>query len=300
MNQTNTPAAETAQPVPVAPPAPARQSLAAEVMPQAMAEFELQQRMAKMFAASGLFADLKGIPQEQAIAQAYFRIALGASMGYSPAESMQGIDIIQGRPAIGAHLRAARVEAAGITWPQMVLNDKGCWMPLCQYGRPMLQPKINAETGEMLATPDGKPVMVQVVVSFTMADATKMGLTGKDNWKKNPHDMLFARCVTRVQRRYAPSALGVTGGRILDRSEASDGDFLDIEFTAPVPEIAPSSEPITVEQSKRISKVYIEAGRTAEDLGKVLASFSYGSLQEVKQCDLDAILAEAVDQKGGN
>jgi hypothetical protein len=74
--------------------------------------FELEQRMAKLFAMSGLFTDIKGANQEMAIAQAYVKIALGSSMGFSPAESMQGIDIIQWRPAEGAHLRAARMQSA--------------------------------------------------------------------------------------------------------------------------------------------------------------------------------------------
>ena len=53
----------------------------------AVARFQLEQRMARLFVASGLFSDIKGQTEEQAIAQAWVKIGLGASMGFSPAES---------------------------------------------------------------------------------------------------------------------------------------------------------------------------------------------------------------------
>ena len=43
---------------------------------------------------------------------------------------------------------------------------------------------------------------------FTMAEALAAGLTGKDNWKKYPSDMLFARAISRGARRFAPGIFG--------------------------------------------------------------------------------------------
>lgn len=80
------------------------------------AELDYKQRLAKMFASAGCFADVdrndKGewFPEDVSIARAMIKIELGESMGFSPAEAMSGIDIIKGRPAIGAHLRAARMQ----------------------------------------------------------------------------------------------------------------------------------------------------------------------------------------------
>lgn len=269
------------------------QSLAAQVMPQEVAIFEMQQRQARLMVATGLFSDIKGESQEQSIAKAFFKIALGASMGFSAAESMQGIDIIQGRPAIGAHLRAARTEAHGITWPQMVISDKGCWMPLCLHGRPMMQPKIDPATNAIAVGQDGKPVMVQTVVAFTMEDATRMGLAGKDNWKKQPQDMLFARCVTRVQRRYAPNALGSSGGRVLDMTEAQDGVFELPE----VPEVtAPPSDLLTPQQAKRLMAAWAHKGdKGVEELTKALGHLGYENIAEVRQEHLEELLRLAVE-----
>jgi len=44
------------------------------------------------------------------------RSRLGEAMGFSAAESMTGIDIIKGRQAIGANLRATRMQRAGFSW----------------------------------------------------------------------------------------------------------------------------------------------------------------------------------------
>src|ERR1700676_4165310 len=65
--------------------------------PPEVQRFEFHQRASKLFATSGLFADIKGQSEAQAIAQAYVKISLGESMGFNPAESMTGIDIIVGR-----------------------------------------------------------------------------------------------------------------------------------------------------------------------------------------------------------
>lgn len=147
--------------------------------------FELEQRMANLFVSSGLFSDIKGHTAEQAIAQAYVKIAMGNSMGFSPAESMQGIDIIQGKPVVGSQLRAARMQRAGYGWSIDRLDNKGCELT------------IRNGTGVL-----GKAV-------FLEDDARAMGLLAKDNWKKDPSSMYFARAITRAQRRYAPGVLSL-------------------------------------------------------------------------------------------
>ena len=180
--------------------------------------FDFQQRNAALFAESGLFQDIKGQTPKQSLAQAFVKIALGASMGFSPAESMTGIDIIQGRVGVGANLRAARMQRAGYSWNEMILSDEGCWLPLSLNGRPVLTPVLDAN-GQIIFNEDGTPQMQQVTVSFTRKDATIAGLIGKDNYKKNPRNMFFARAITNAQRWYAPAVLGID---ILSTEEAVD------------------------------------------------------------------------------
>ncbi len=182
------------------------------------AELDYEQRLSKLFAKSGLFADVKGVSEEEAIARCFVKIALGKSMGFSAAESLQGIDVIQNRLAIGAHLRAARFQRAGFSWPGMIVRDEGCWIPLFFQNRPMLQQKVS-EAGDLVFDANNEPVMVNVVVSYTRKDAERAGLWTKDNYKRMPSDMMFARAITRAQRRYGPGVLGVD---VLDTYEAQD------------------------------------------------------------------------------
>lgn len=184
------------------------------------ADFDYVQRLAAMFARSGCFADVKDTQELVAVARAVVKIKLGESMGFSEAESMTGIDIIQGRIAVGANLRAARMQRAGFSWPSMTCTDTGCWIPLEFQGRPMMQQKVSPD-GEPVFDGAGEPVLVRVVVSFTKADAERANLAGKDNYKKDPSSMYFARAITRAQRRYAPGVLGIGA---LDTYEAQDID----------------------------------------------------------------------------
>jgi len=183
-------------------------------------QFLFKQRLASLFALSGLFTDSgtkeRPLSKEEAIAQAFVKIELGESMGFTPAESMQGIDIIKGRPAVGAHLRSARMKAAGYDWKFARHDDKGCKILLYRHGKPLL----NA---------DG----MQAASEFTEAEAARINKgrdgTIKDNWKNAPKNMYFARCITNAQRWYAPDVLNP---RILSTEEAIDLEEVIAETAA--------------------------------------------------------------------
>lgn len=205
-------------------------------------EFKYKQKLANLFARSGCFADIKGASADQAIAQAFTKIALGESMGFSAAESMQGVDLISGRPAVGSHLRAARMQRAGYSWDIDWFEQDGVcsgvrlW--LYKNGQPMLQTIRNAD-GTVVLNEDGTPKMQHVSVSFMKSDAERMmtkiwewsqqerknvprtaSILEKDNWKNTPRNMYWARCITNAQRWYAP---GVLSGDVPSTEEALDG-----------------------------------------------------------------------------
>jgi hypothetical protein len=185
-------------------------------------KFELQQRMARLFAKSGLFADVKGMNEEQAIAAVFVKIALGDSMGLSAAESVTGIDIIQGRVAIGANIRAARMQRAGFDWNVLRHDNDGCWLAI-------------KKDGVQLLREDGQPA----IVAFTLDDAKRADLISKSNWQKFKLEMYFARAITRAQRWYAPGVLGVS---ILSKEEIeSDPDFHAAEAKPKIVEKAKAS-----------------------------------------------------------
>lgn len=183
--------------------------------PHEVQKFEFQQRCAKLFALSGLFADIKGQNENQSIAQAFVKIALGDSMGFNPAESMTGIDIILGRVSVGSSLRAARMQRAGYSWDILQLDEKGCRLRMKLNGVPLMCEQIDGTNGTVSEVP--------AIVSFMAEDAAKAQLISKDNYKKNPRNMFFARAITNAQRWYAPGILGVD---ILSTEEAIDMDPL--------------------------------------------------------------------------
>jgi hypothetical protein len=113
-------------------------------------------------------------------------IGLGESMGLSPVESLYRIDVIQGKPTASAELIAANVRKAGHK----------------------LRVKLDEATTTATATiiraddPDFEHVVVR-----NLGWAKQMGLTGKDNYAKQPLTMLQHRAVTAVARMACPEAL---------------------------------------------------------------------------------------------
>lgn len=182
-------------------------------------KLEFQQRLAKMFAASGVFEGWEekkqNLSPQQRIAQAMVKIQLGEACGMTPVEAMQSIYLVKGRPTLDAQIRAARMKRAGYDWVFVQLNDKGCTLIPCHKNQPVTTLK-NGRQIRCFVDENGEPARV----SFTEADARLAGLLpAKDDssWKKYPVDLFFARAITRMQRRYASEVLN--GAQVLDPSE---------------------------------------------------------------------------------
>jgi len=60
--------------------------------------------------------------------------------------------------------------------------------------------------------------------TYTLADAETARLLSKDNWRKNPEDMLVARATSRAMRRHAPDVM--VGVYSADELEDDDTDEL--------------------------------------------------------------------------
>lgn len=201
-----------------------------------MKQFEHKQRLARLFAQSGCFADIKkDLSEAQAIAQAFVKIELGESMGFTAAESMQGVHLINGTPAVNAQLRAARMQRAGFHWDIDWFDNKegvceGCRLWLYRHGKPLM--KVVRDLAGNVVIENGQPKMEQVSVTFLKKDAEMLKTTiwennqkrsasvlEKDNWKNSPRNMYFARAITNAQRFHAS---GVLSGEIPSTEEAMD------------------------------------------------------------------------------
>lgn len=177
-------------------------------------QFDQLQRAAIALKDSGYFSDVKSK------AQAIVKVMAGAELGLPPFASMTGIHIIQGKPVLGANVLAT-----------LVKND-----PRYDY-------KIKTATDqkcELTWYENGQEVGPS---AFTIAEAKAANLNGKDNWKRYPSDMLFARAISRGARRYAPGIFGGSPvytpdemGADVDEEGNVIVDSVAVDVTKPTPE----------------------------------------------------------------
>ena len=173
-------------------------------------DFETLQRISKAMFTSGFFKDVRDV------SQAIVKVQAGAELGLPPFASMSGIHIIKGKAVLGANVIAT-----------LIANDR-------RYAyRIKTPPGKEAELCVIEFLEDGQAVGQ---VNFTMQEAQAAGLTGKDNWKKYPSDMLFARAISRGARRYAPGIFGGAPVYTPDEMDVSideDGVIDGIVLTEP-------------------------------------------------------------------
>jgi len=150
-------------------------------------QFDQLQRAAIALQESGYFRDVTSK------AQAIVKVMAGAELGLPPFASMTGIHIIQGKPVLGANVIAT-----------LVKNDP-------RYDYKVTTDPADQNTEMLLEWFEPGPMKTWQsvgVAGYTMDEAKAAGLTGKDNWKKYPSDMLFARAISRGARRFAPGIFG--------------------------------------------------------------------------------------------
>lgn len=169
--------------------------------------FDDVERAARAMSASGFFPDSK-----QA-AQAVVKVLAGRELGFGAFASMTGVSVIQGKPVVGANLTAAAIKQTGkYNYRVLTHTDQECNIAFYEGGM-----DENHCVG---------------VSRFTMNDAKAAGLTAKDNWKKYPRNMLFARAISNGQKWYAPDVYnGVTvyTPDELGASVDEEGNIIDVK-----------------------------------------------------------------------
>lgn len=140
------------------------------------------ERAARAMSASGFFPDSKEA------SKAIVKVLAGRELGFGAFASMTGVAVIQGKPVIGANLLAAAVKQTGKYNYRVTLHTENeCVIDFFEN-----KEKVGTST-------------------FTMKDAAAAGLNLKDNWKKYPRNMLFARAIANGQKWYCPDVFnGVT------------------------------------------------------------------------------------------
>lgn len=193
--------------------------------------------VAKAMVASGFFNDATKI------SQAIVKIMAGAEIGIGPFGSMNGIHIIQGKPAFGANVMASKVKSSGRYYYRVTeMSDTVCTIEFMEHFN-----------GSWTAIGTS---------SFSIADAKKAGTKNLD---KFPRNMLFARAMSNGVRWfcpdvmngstvYTPEELGADvdqDGNVID--DIVEGDFQEeapltpAELSAAVQDTRPTRDQILAE-----------------------------------------------------
>ncbi len=192
-----------------------------------ISNYDELEKTAKALAASKYFTDL------DTVSKAITKILAGQEFGFGPFASVNGIHIIQGKPAIGANLMAAAVKRSGkYNYRVIKLDDTVCEIKFY-------------ENGEEIGTS-----------TFTVEDARKAGTKNLD---KFPRNMLFARAISNGVRWFCPDALNGSSvytpeelgaevdseGNVvsIDEAEVIDDVTVDAVFEEAEPKVKTELEP---------------------------------------------------------
>jgi hypothetical protein len=105
------------------------------------------------------------------------------SRGIDTLTAIQSVSFVDGKPLVDATMQRALAERAGYEIRVVDLSDEAATVIVLRGG---------AELGRE---------------TFTMNDARRQGLAGKQNWQRTPRNMLVARATSNALRFYAPSVL---------------------------------------------------------------------------------------------
>ena len=203
----------------------------------------------KAFAESGMFADTKSA------AQAIVKIQAGQEIGIPPFAAMTGIHIIQGKPAIGAGLMAARVKGSGkYDYEVKQQTEKICSIDFFQ-GKKMIGNS-----------------------TFTAEDAKKAGTKNMDKYPKN---MLFARAMSNGIKWFTPD---VFAGPVYTPEELGSAIITE-DTTAEV--VEPVVTPFTLPPETATEIGSLIETSTLDANGKIVAANSL--LNAKNQAEVDKI-----------
>lgn len=214
---------------------------------------------------------LRGKPAEVAAC-----ILTGREIGIGPMEALQKVYVVDGKPTMSAELMRALVLRAGheITYPALT-DDK-----VTVAGRRRGSDKWTE-------------------VTWTLKDAQRVGLAGKDTWKKHPRQMLSARATSELCRLLFPDALG---GVTYTPDEVEETEPAPATVTVartrrlePVPTPTPEAEPephpvVDTDTGEIVDAEVVEDDAPTEPLTQAQQNRMRLLLRAVGMSDREAIL----------
>lgn len=170
----------------------------------------------------------------------YVAMLMGNELGVGPMQSLQNIDVIDGRPRSRSRLNKV-----------LALRN-----PNCEYFQ-LIEATPKLATYETKRKNNPKPTRM----TYTIEEATAAGLTRKAVWASHPRAMLMARCEGLLANaEYADSTLGLPADEFA--ADEEEGTIIPaqatgvVDVSAPKPEATKGSEALkaTLEAKKAEAK----------------------------------------------
>jgi len=130
----------------------------------------------------------------ESVAQGVVKILAGRELGFPAIASMRHIYVHDGHIGLQATLIATKIRQSG-TYDYRIVesSDTKCEIEFLRLVKPDNEWRVEGKAG------------------FTIEEAKRAGLIKeKSAWMTYPSDLLFARAMTRGQRRYCPDVFGQT------------------------------------------------------------------------------------------
>lgn len=212
--------------------------------------------------------------------KAIILVLKGHDLGLTYMQSIESINVIQGKPAISASLIQAKIRRSGVCEYLTVkeMSDKKCII-------------------ETKRTDEKEPFIYE----FGEADARAQNLLGKDNYKKQPKNMYFSRCMSAIGRYcyadvffggiYVPEELGANdnpetlhGKGITNTKENADFVVMppETKTTATVEPVKATKKP-AVRKTKAKEEELANAKEIVFDIEGEVASVKETLMQEIKE-----------------
>ena len=137
------------------------------------------------------------------MAEAFTIAQMGKELGFPTMQAFHYIIPIQGKLSLSAKAIGALLRKGGVRY---ITQEDGVWV------------YADGSTSTIIKPGDEKPIDQRTTIlflrdgmeercSFSWKDAEKQGLTTKDNWKRMPKEMLYARCVAKGANRIGSDLL---------------------------------------------------------------------------------------------
>lgn len=143
-------------------------------------EWQTMMQIAETVVKSGLAPTEVNTPQKALIIMLKAR-----ELGVPPMQALSTIHVVKGKPTLAADLMVGLLRREGHRVWVVKTTGQDCVMK-------------GHRKGESEHT---------IEVVFTIEDAAKAGLTGKETWKQYTPQLLYARCASRISRMIAPDVL---------------------------------------------------------------------------------------------